>query len=130
MPRSGGLQRKFDSGEYQVERVHDKPSVAKSAEVQIFRERLRPNHHSGDILKHVEHGNFLPSSKLVPSPLAVSATSTSVGSSCRSNLAEPGSSGVRLARAGCRQARMRSPSPANHDWKYSVAVAATASASA
>src|SRR5215472_4498141 len=60
MPRSGGLQRKFDSGEYQVERVHDKPSVAKSAEVQIFRERLRPNHHSGDILKHVEHGNFLP----------------------------------------------------------------------
>src|SRR5205085_5028314 len=39
-------------------------------------------------------------------------------------------SAVRFARAGWRHARIRAPSPANHDWKYSVATRVTASISA
>jgi hypothetical protein len=52
---------------------------------------------------------------------AVSSSSVSPG--------PPGCSGVRLDSAGWSTARIRSPSPANQDWKYSVATAATAAIS-
>ena len=86
--------------------------LPKSSEMQVFDERFGPTQHGRDNSEDIQHRYLLP--RVEPSILAARGICDErlVGLEVELTTA-PGSSGVRFARAGCRHAPIRAPSPAN-----------------